>query len=166
MRRHSSLVTLALLITSLCAVGTADPAAAQGTGQPIASTETNWPGVGIDLMSVERKGNVLTVKWAVRNQGSEQQDVRFALTGKQVTTYVVDEESGTKYYVLTDKEQHSVASMHEYLGSDTFGTSEYIPAGESRRYWAKFPAPPPEVKTVTLFFSKSEPFEEVPITDR
>ena len=158
---------LTLMLLAAVALGAAAPAAAAPqAAQPIASAETNWPGVAIDLMSVERKGSVLTVKWAVHNRGAEQQDVRFGLTGKQVTTYVVDEESGTKYYVLTDKEKHSVASTHEYIGSDTFGTSEYIPAGESRRYWAKFPAPPPEVKTLTLFFTNAEPFEEVPITDR
>lgn len=166
MRSQSSCVALALLIGALVAVSAPAAAAAEGTAQPIASAETNWSGVAIDLMSVERKGSVLTVKWAVRNHGSEQQDVRFGLTGKQVTTYVVDEESGTKYYVLTDKEEHAVASMHEYIGSDTYGTSEHIPTGESRRYWAKFPAPPPEVETVTLFFTKAEPFEEVPIADR
>ncbi len=166
MRSPSSCVALVLLVGALVAAGAPAAAVPEGTAQPIASAETNWSGVAIDLMSVERKGSVLTVKWAVRNHGSEQQDVKFSLTGRQVTTYVVDEESGTKYYVLTDKEEHSVASMHEYLGSDTYGTSEYIPAGESRRYWAKFPAPPPEVKTVTLFFSKAEPFEEAPIADR
>ena len=158
---------LTLVLLAAVALGAAAPAAAAPqAAQPIASAETNWPAVAIDLMSVERKGSVLTVKWAVRNHGSEQRDVRFALTGKEVTTYVVDEESGTKYYALTDKEKHTVASMHEYIGGDTYGTSEYILAGETRRYWAKFPAPPPEVKAVTLFFSKSEPFEEVPIADR
>jgi hypothetical protein len=163
-RRVVSVFALAMVAV----LASAAPAAAapQGAVQPVASVETNWPGVALDLVSVERKGSVLTVKWAVHNRGAAQQEVKFALTGKEVTTYVVDEESGTKYYVLTDKEKHSVASMHEYLGGDTWGTSEYIPAGESRRYWAKFPAPPAEVKTVTLFFTKAEPFEEVPITDR
>lgn len=165
MRSKTSLTVFALLLGALTAIPRA-AATPEGTAQPIASAETNWSGVALDLMSVERKGSVLTVKWAVRNHGTEQQDVRFGLAGKQVTTYVVDEESGTKYYVLADKEKHSVASMHEYIGSDTYGTAEYIPAGETRRYWAKFPAPPPEVKSVTLFFTKTEPFEGVPITDR
>lgn len=158
-------LTCAVLVALAAATG-APAAAAPQAAQPIASAETNWGGIALDLMTAERKGSVLTLKWAVRNHGAAQQQVQFGLVGRQVTTYVVDEESGTKYYVLTDKEKNSLASSHTYLGSDTFGIEDNVPAGETRRYWAKFPAPPPEVKAVTLFFSKAEPFEEVPISDR
>jgi hypothetical protein len=166
MKPQSTVVALALFTVVALAFGAPAAAAPQGTAQPIASAETNWSGIALDLMSVERKGSVLTLKWAVRNHGTADKEVQFGLVGEHVTTYVVDEDSGTKYYVLTDKEKNSLASMHEYTGGGTSGIDDKIPAGESRRYWAKFPAPPPEVKTVTLFFAKTEPFEEVPITDR
>ncbi len=32
--------------------------------------------------------------------------------------------------------------------------------------WMKFPAPPPEVKSVTVVLNQTEPIEDVPITDR
>ena len=134
--------------------------------EPLASADTNWGGVSLDLMSVERKGSVLTVKWAVHNTGDKGVDVSFGLVGEHVTTYVVDEDSGTKYYALTDQEGHLVASQHIYLGRDTSGISEKVAAGETKRYWAKFPAPPAEVKAVTLFFAETEPLEETPITDK
>jgi len=136
------------------------------TAAPLATTATNWSGVSIDLMSVERKGSVLTVKWLVKNQGSQDAQVSFPLTGEAVTTYVLDEESGTKYYALTDKEKNVLASQSVYVGSGSHGIQERIPAGESRRYWAKFPAPPPAVKTINVLFTSSEPLEGVSIAEK
>ncbi len=137
---------------------------------PIGSAETNTPGISIDLVSLERKGAVLTVKWAVRNGNTDastgKKQVMFGYMGPRSSTYLVDEESGTKYYVLTDKEGRSVASQHEYLGSDVYGVVENIEAGGTRRYWAKFPAPPPEVKVLTVLFDGTEPFESAPITEK
>ena len=135
--------------------------------KPLATGPTNFgEGVTIDLMSVERKGSVLTVKWAVRNQGAKQEQVQFLMTGKTQSTYVLDEESGTKYYALTDKEKNTLASEHEYVGADSYGISDYVPAGTTNRYWVKYPAPPPAVKTINIFFTNSDPFEGVAITDK
>lgn len=159
---RSTGVSLVLLLGAFLLV---HPAPAAAT-EPLGSAETNWSGVTLDLMSVERKGSVLTVKWAVHNGGESQVEVKFGLAGKQVTTYVVDEDSGTKYYALTDQEGNLVAAQSIYVGSDTHGISEYVPAGQSKRYWMKLPAPPAEVKTLTVFFSGTEPFEEIPITEK
>ena len=150
----------------LASLGLSAPVAAATIG----SAETNTPGVSIDLVSLERKGSVLTVKWAIRNSNTDaatgKQQVKFGLLGPKARTYLVDEESGTKYFVLTDKEKQSVASQHEYLGADVYGINEHVEAGGTRRYWAKFPAPPPEVKVLTVFFDETEPFESAPITEK
>lgn len=136
------------------------------SAQPIARAATNWEGVTLELAAVERKGSVLTVRWTVRNAGTQRAEVRFAYTGSSVTTYVVDEENGTKYYVLTDKEGNSLASQHIFVAAGTYGVKERIEPGTAKRYWAKFPAPPPEVTTVSVFFSEADPLEDVPITDK
>ncbi len=164
MRRTILVALSAVALSSLSAL----PARAQvSTGpRPMASGPTNWPGVTIDLMSVERKGTVLTVKWAVRNQGSQTATVQFQMTGRSQTTYVLDEESGTKYYALTDKEKNTLASEHAYIGGDAYGISDYVEAGATNRYWVKYPAPPPAVKSINIFFSNSDPFEGVAITDK
>jgi len=154
-----------VLLVAVLAAATCAPALAQVPAKPLATATTNWDGVSIDLMSVERKGSVLTVKWAVRNQGSKQATVQFGLTGDNSNTYVVDEESGTKYYALTDKEKHVVASEHVYAGGP-YGISDYAEAGSTARHWAEHPSPPPQVKSLTVFFSNTEPFESVPIVDR
>lgn len=132
----------------------------------IGTAETNMPGISLDLISLERKGSVLTVKWAIHNRGTEKQAVKFGYMGPKARTYLVDEENGTKYFVLTDKEGKSVASQHEYLGYDVYGVVESVEAGGTRRYWAKFPAPPPEVKELTVLFDETEPFESAPITEK
>ena len=131
--------------------------------QPLASAPTNWDGVELALMAVERKGNVLTVKWAVTNGADGRTSVRFGLTAK-ATSYLVDEENGTKYFVLTDKEGRGLASEHEWTGS-SYGVTDRVEPGQTKRYWMKFPAPPPEVTSIGVFFTGADPLEGVAITD-
>ena len=150
----------------VCA-GLAVPVAkAQATAKPLATVATNTNGVSIDLMAVERKGSILTVKWAARNAGANSATVQYALTGQSQTTYALDEDSGTKYYALTDKEKNTLASEHVYLGGNTFGINEDVDGAGVKRFWAKFPAPPPAVKTISIFFTDAEPIEAVAITDK
>ncbi|MFH1176807.1 MAG: hypothetical protein V1750_05315 [Acidobacteriota bacterium] len=134
--------------------------------KPLVTASSNWAGVGIDLMTVERKGSVLTVKWAATNSGEKYADIAFGFTGKDVC-YAVDEESGTKYYVLTDKEGNALASASaDFIGNSTYGISVRIDPGQTHRFWMKLPAPPPEVKKIGIFLNNVEPFEEIAITDR
>lgn len=151
----------------VCAAVSSSGAWAQApASKPLATVATNTKGVSLDVMSVERKGSILTVKWAVRNEGTANAQVHYYLIGKQQTTYTLDEDSGTKYYVLTDKEKNSLASEHVYIGSDSYGISQYVNAGATGRFWAKFPAPPPAVKSISLMFTDTEPVEGVAITDK
>ncbi|MBK5260611.1 MAG: hypothetical protein JJE51_13550 [Thermoanaerobaculia bacterium] len=133
---------------------------------PLGTSDMNAAGLSLDLNSVERKGNVLTVKWAVKNSGAENARVNFGLSGRLITTYLVDEENGTKYYSLTDKEGNNLASEHVYIGSDTFGIEDYLKAGETKKYWGKFPAPPPAVKSINIILTDAEPFEGIVITEK
>jgi|SRR5215212_6870122 len=153
LRRFAALFFLTTLVLPLFAAN-------------LGSAPMNVASMNLDLVSVERRGNVLTVKWAVTNQGKENQEVKFGLKGKHTTSYVVDEESGTKYYALTDKEGNLLASQSQYVGADTFGIGESINPAATKRYWAKFPAPPPGVKSINILFTDTEPFESVAITDK
>jgi hypothetical protein len=132
----------------------------------LGSAPMNVDGLTLEVTSVERRGNVLTVKWAVKNTSDKSKNVAFGLVGKTATTYAVDEENGTKYYALTDKEGHGLASMHKYTENDQYGISDDVAAGQTKRYWAKFPAPPPAVKTINLLFTNADPFEAIVITDK
>lgn len=162
--RSLAAVVLGALFTVAVLLAPAAPAQA-APAEPIAAAPTNWPDVDVALMAVERKGNVLTLKWAVTNGGDERTSVRFGLTS-QATSYLVDEENGTKYYVLTDQDGNALATEHAWIDGNTWGVTDTLEPGATARYWAKFPAPPPEVKTLTVMFDQTEPFEEVPITDK
>jgi hypothetical protein len=164
---NTTAIRAALCAALLGLPGAPVRAQAPAPAKPMATNATNWgEGVLVDLMSVERKGSILTVKWAVRNGAAKRADLKFGLVGRDQTTYAVDEDSGTKYYVLTDKEKHSLASAHEYLGGDTYGIEDQVEPGATGRYWMKLPAPPPAVKTISIFFTKVEPFESVAIADK
>jgi hypothetical protein len=41
-----------------------------------------------------------------------------------------------------------------------------VDKGGQYTWWAKFPAPPPEVKKITLMTPVTSPFEDIPITDQ
>ena len=125
----------------------------------LGSSPMNIDGLTIDLLSVERKGAVVTVKWAVR--ADKEGRVMFVLDGKKATSYLVDEENGTKYFALTDKEGQLLATEDEYDG-----IWETVEAGKTKRFWAKFPAPPPAVKTINVLFSDADPLESIAITDK
>ena len=127
----------------------------------LGTSPMNLDGMNIDLLSVERKGSVLTVKWAVRNEGKAEQRAMFVLDGKKATSYLVDEENGTKYFALSDKEGQLLATEDEYDG-----IWEAVAPGQTKRFWAKFPAPPPAVKTINVLFSDADPFESIAITDK
>ena len=126
----------------------------------LGSSESN-DGFTIELTSVERKGNILTVKWSVRSNNEKPKYYDIDLQGQGATSYLVDEESGTKYYALTDKEGNLLATETKYEG-----IWQSMEPGETKRFWAKFPAPPPAVKTINILFTKSEPFESIAITDK
>jgi hypothetical protein len=148
--------TSSRLVLLLALLLVAPALAATGLG----SAESN-DGFTIELMSVERKGNILTVKWSVRSNNEKNKHYDIDLKGSSATSYLVDEESGTKYYALTDKEGNLLATETEYDG-----IWESMDPGETKRFWAKFPAPPPAVKTINILFTKSEPFESIAITDK
>ena len=137
------------------------------SAQPIATGYTNWDDIAIDLMAVERSGNVLTIGWAVRNEGDETQRVEFSLTGDVAGTFAVDQENGTKYFVLTDEAGVCLASeCLSLVGSISAGIDENIDGGRTKRFWMKLPAPPPAVTNLAIFFNETQPFEDVPITEK
>lgn len=133
--------------------------------EPMTTASTNWDRVSVHLMDVTRRNNILTVKWAVVNEGDSQAKVWFGLVGDEVS-YVLDEESGTKYYVLTDEEGNAIGSANEWISSDLNGIKDDVEPGQTRRYWMKLPAPPPAVTEISIFLNETEPMEYVPITDR
>ena len=160
---HRFRLTIALLTVVTAAFVFGAPAPADAA-DPVATAETNWEGVTVNVMSVTRKGSILTVKFVALNESTDTQKVAFGFTGNDVC-YAVDEESGTKYYVLTDKEGNPVASAKDWMPNSTSGLNREIEPGKTLRVWMKFPAPPPEVSSISLVLNETDPIEDVAITD-
>ena len=150
------LLTISLITILFPKFSNAQAAGAEGksTG-PIQTQETEFQGVVAELTECKRKEGVLTVKVTFRNTGSEASMVNIETDhGKYEKIYVTADSK--KYFVLKDTEGESLAPKY---------ISDSIKKGEKILWWAKFPAPPAEVKTINLFFPKVLPFEDVAIKD-
>lgn len=140
-------------------VPAAAPAAAPAaSGAVLASQETNWQGVVAEVTEFRRKGNTLTAKVRLRNQGSEK--VQPEVIYKEV--YLMDLGAGKKYEALRDEKGAYIAALKSGWSDRWYGE---IAPGQSYTLWVKFPAPPAEVKSVTLQVPGVPPFEDLAIQD-
>ena len=137
------------------------PPPAQAAGVPsavLASQETNWPGVTADVTEFRRKGNTLTAKIRLSNRGSAKAraEIRFS------EAYLIDTGAGKKYQVLKDEQNSYIASLRS--GYSDFWYDEMAPSA-SQTIWMKFPAPPPDVKSITLQMPGAPPFDDLQIQE-
>jgi hypothetical protein len=152
------------------ATSEAVPAAASATSAPaaaaapqpaagaIATQETNWKGISAAVTEFRRKGNTLTAKVQIVNHGLEspQAEVKFD------EVYLIDTGAGKKYNVLRDEKGAYIASLRSGWGDRWYDTMK---PGESYLLWMKFPAPPPEVKVISLQLPNTPPFEDLNIQE-
>lgn len=133
----------------------ASPAPAAGV---IATQDTNYPGLTAEVTEFRRKGNTLTAKVRLTNKSDKNvsPEIRYN------AVYLIDTAGGKKYQTLKDE-------TGTYIAALSSGSSEHfwedVKAGESKTIWMKFPAPPPEVKTITLQLPNMPPFDDLTIQD-
>lgn len=134
------------------------PAPASAPTAALASQPTNWPGIIADVTEFRRKGSTLTVKLVLRNQGTAEAepDVHYN------EVYVMDAAAGKKYEILQDEKGHYIAALRSGWNNRWY---EKLAPGATYTLWMKFPAPPPETRTVTLQIPGVPPFEDLPIQD-
>jgi len=148
-------VTAAPSNAPVAAPATAPTTPASGS---LANQETKWSGVVAEVTEFRRRGNTLTAKVRFRNTGTEkaQPDVSYG------ETYVMDSANGKKYEVLKDEKDNYIAALRSGYRDRWY---ERIEPGQSQTIWMKFPAPPAEVKAVTLQVPGVQPFEDLAIQD-
>lgn len=138
----------------------AGPAAAApaAAGAVLAAQETNWSGIVAEVTEFRRKGSTLTARVRFRNQGSEvaEPDVRYG------EVYVMDLAAGRKYEVLRDEQGRYIAALRSGFEDRWY---QKIEPGNSMTIWMKLPAPPPEVREVTLQVPGAPPFEDLAIQE-
>ena len=124
----------------------------------LASQETNWTGVSAEVTEFRRKGNTLTAKVVLRNHAGA--DIQTEINYKEV--YLMDLGAGKKYEVLKDEKGNYIAALRSGWGDRWY---DDLKPGQAFTLWMKFPAPPAEVKSVTLQLPGMSPFEDLPIQD-
>ena len=94
----------------------------------------------------------------LRNQGNAESEPRIVYD----ELYVMDLGAGKKYEVLMDEKGNYIATLRSGYRDQWF---QKLKPGETYTIWMKFPAPPPDVKTVTLQVPGMPPFEDLAIQD-
>jgi hypothetical protein len=98
--------------------------------------------------------------------------VRFRNTSPaEAHIYVINQRNFDAFYVTAANKKYFMLKDSEgaYLTPATDGTgtlSVSVDKGGQYTWWAKFSAPPPEVKKITLMTPVTSPFEDIPITDQ
>jgi hypothetical protein len=140
------------------------PAAAPPAAAPVAVSEATGLGVqehdagGVDVVLLEVKrtsGDTLTLKWQYRNKTREVKELDPYGHGLSEDAYLIDSVNKKKYLRVTDAQGHPLAAEHSYTR---------LGAGQTLTTWAKFPATPPDVLTISVFLRGVPPFEDVPIS--
>lgn len=152
----------ASLVGTLIGVGLAGMGIAPAWAQTdvIQSQDTNIGGLVADITQCKRKDGVLTLKVRVRNTSSEKVNIYFTDGLGAYDKYYLTA-GDKKYFVLRDTEDMPLATNGDGGGY----TNINIEKDGSYTWWAKYPAPPAEVTSVTFYTSFTPPFEDLPITD-
>jgi hypothetical protein len=120
------------------------------------SQDANAEGVTVEITSLKRtSGDSVTVRCAYLNSGSNEQNLKnMGGVGSMDDAYLIDGKNKKKYLVVKDSDGNPL------VGAPAYGS---LPAGKRTLCWARFPAPPPDVGTVSVFLPGAPPFEDVPI---
>jgi hypothetical protein len=158
MAKFKTLVAGSILLVAILAV----PVIAQTThvGKPLATRELDVEGVVAEVIESDRQDGVLTVRVRFRNTG--QKPVKLSLVDAQgyVTTYITWGE--TKSALLKDDRGSQLATPRDGGG----WLEPTINPKATWSWWGKFPAPPAERKSYTLYLKVGPPIDNIPIVDK
>jgi hypothetical protein len=126
------------------------PQAKPGSGVIASAQYSNDPNLRCDVLEVKRiTGGVLLARWRFVNTGSKPVGYDFSWDD----IYYIDPATNKKYSNL-NIDGKRILDMW-------WGT---LPAGEQRVMWAKYPAPPPTSKRISLNVPKFTPFEDIAVS--
>jgi hypothetical protein len=150
------------LVTVACFVGVAVPAAAQsGAGdKPLATRALDVDGVVAEVVESDRQDGVLTVRVRFRNTSDAPAKLRLVDAQGYVHTYIVS--GDTKYALLRDTSGKDVATPRDGGG----WLEPTVRPKATWAWWGKFPAPPPDRKSYSLYLKVGPPIDNIPIVDK
>ena len=123
----------------------------------LAEAESQNGNYRLSVTEASRSNGVLTIKARVTLLSGETGNRRLLYESEARELYLLAGDQ--KFMILKDNEGDPLTTEDGYSpGFDRLG--------DTNSWWAKFPAPPPEVKSVGLYFRGFLPVENIPITDR
>jgi hypothetical protein len=142
----------------------AAPAAPPPAANAVATAEAETSGVRAVVTEFKRtSGGTVSLKFTMVNDSASPVSFGYTYTDRQheVTDFggiggvhLIDPVGKKKYFVARDSENKCVCSQKV---AD-------IPRGGRANLWAKFPAPPEDVKQLTIVIPKFEPLDDVPLS--
>jgi len=133
---------------------------------PTALTEpqdvNGHPGLVMELTQCKLDGNMLSIRLRIRNTSTT--DVKgWAFVENRVYIdqfYVLA--ANKKYLVLRDTDKVPLATPGTH--DSGWALDVEVPANGTYTWYAKYPAPPPDVKKISFYTPYTLPFEDVPIS--
>jgi len=129
--------------------------------KPIATSDGESPGTRVEVQELKRSsGGTVTLKFTVINDSNAEISSNYLFIGPGEANTVggvtlVDPVSKKKYLVIRDTEGHCMCSVD----------IANFKAKTSTNLWAKFPAPPADVKKVSVIIPHVIPMDDVPISE-
>lgn len=126
----------------------------------LATQDTNVQGIAADFTECKRKEGVLSVKIRYRNVSPA--EARIGLIGSRNYDAYYVTAANKKYFMLKDSE-----GVYLTPRADGFGSLDVtLKPNEQYTWWAKFPAPPADIKKITFMTPLAPPFEDIPVADQ
>jgi len=152
----SKLKYLVAALTVIVFVGVASLGhlAAQSAVTLPMKVDSDISGISLELTSVQKTGDTVMVRFKYIN--TRDKAVRIDNESNQQVSgmYYVDGKNKKKYPIVKDTQNNPLSSNLDYFE---------VGAGETKAGWAKFPAPPLDVTTISVYIPGAPPFENVPI---
>lgn len=123
----------------------------------IATADGETTGIRIDITELSRtSGDTLTLKFRLVNDSGENASPYELMGSSDLrAVHLIDAAGKKKYLVIKDSDDKCLCSND---------MSTRLESGKSVNFWARFPAPPPEVKEVSVVFPHFIP-TDAPIAD-
>ncbi len=133
------------------APASAVPAAPAASGVIASAQFANDPNLRCDLLELKRvSGGALLARWRIVNSGAK--PIYYDFSWDDI--YYIDPATNKKYNNLTIDGKKI---LDIWSGS--------LAPGEQHMMWAKYPAPPPSSKRISLNVPKFTPFEDAPVSE-
>lgn len=115
-----------------------------------------WDEIEIDLISLEVRNDIVTLRFKFRNEGEDRQKIDFYFKD----CYIMDEANQKKYYPLKDSDGFFICGPS--AGDHKGGYFEVtIESSKSKGLWLKFPQPTDNPETITISIPGAFPFEVI-----